>query len=79
MTEPPGQELDVVAEGVFYALFRVVEIEELSGPEKAVEWARSVVEDADLRLAFANRVREVARDRAQGRGQSPIRLVDPDA
>ena len=43
-----------MAEAVFYALFRVVEIVELSDSEKAVEWARGLVEDPVLRRAFGD-------------------------
>jgi hypothetical protein len=53
----PREEPDVVAEGVFYAMFRLVEIDELSGPEKALDWARMVVEDEGYRRAFADNVR----------------------
>ena len=49
---------DVVAEGVFYALFKVVEIEELRGCEEALNWARMVLEDSDYRQTFADRVRQ---------------------
>ena len=53
-----------MAEAVFYALFRVVEIEELSDPEKAVEWARGMVEDPVLRLAFGDGVIKAVSARA---------------
>lgn len=52
-----------MAEAVFYALFRVVEIEELSGAEKAVEWARGLVDDPDMRRAFGDGVVDAVRDR----------------
>jgi len=60
----------VVTEAVFYALFRVVEIEELSGPEKAVEWARGMVDDPLLRRAFADGVVDAVerRDAAEPSG-----------
>nr|MBA2439680.1 hypothetical protein [Thermoleophilaceae bacterium] len=45
-----------MAEAVFYALFRVVEVEELSGAEQAVEWARGMVDDPLLRRAFGDGV-----------------------
>jgi hypothetical protein len=51
---------DVVEQAVFYALFKVVEVDELMGPDKAVEWARSVVDDDDLRRAFAREIHERA-------------------
>jgi hypothetical protein len=51
---------DVVDQAVFYALFKIVEVDELMGPDKAVEWARSVVDDQELRRAFAREIRERA-------------------
>jgi hypothetical protein len=50
---------------VFYALFRVVEIEELSDAEKALEWARGIVDDPVLRRAFGDGVIDAARERAK--------------
>jgi hypothetical protein len=47
-----------VSDAVFYTLFRVIEIDEYAGPEKALEWARSVVEDRQLREAFADSISE---------------------
>jgi hypothetical protein len=55
---------DVLEQAVFYALFKVVEVDELIGPDKAVEWARSVVDDDDLRRAFAREIRERAGEQA---------------
>ncbi len=55
-----------MAEAVFFALFRAVEIEELSGPAKAVEWARGMVDDPVLRRAFADGVIEAVSERAKG-------------
>ena len=49
---------DTVARGIFFAFFKLLEIEELSGPEEALKWARMVVEDADYRASFADQVRE---------------------
>ena len=49
---------EIVMQGVFYALFRVAAIDDLAGPEKALEWARSMTEDAELRGAFAQRLLE---------------------
>ena len=56
----------LVAEAVFYALFRVVEIEELSGAERAVEWARGMVDDRVLRRAFGDGVIEAVLERGTG-------------
>jgi len=55
-----------VAEAVFYALFRVVEIVELSDSEKAVEWARGLVEDPVLRRAFGDGVIDAVGERTKG-------------
>ena len=53
-----GRQVDteVVAQALFYALFKLVEINELSGPEAALDWAQMVVDDADYRRAFADEV-----------------------
>jgi hypothetical protein len=51
-------QLEAVGDAVFFALFRVVEIDEYAGPEKALEWARSVIEDRQLRDAFADSIGE---------------------
>ena len=48
---------DIVADALYYAFFRVVEIDELSGADRAVEWARMVVEEPDFRQAFADDLR----------------------
>jgi hypothetical protein len=43
----------------------VVEIEELSSSEKAVEWARGMVDDPRLRRAFADGVVDAVKERDQ--------------
>ena len=53
-----------MAEAVFYALFRVVEIEELSDADRAVEWARGMVDDPTLRRAFGDGVIDAVSQRA---------------
>ena len=55
-----------MAEAVFYALFRVVEVEELSGAEQAVEWARGIVDDPLLRRAFGDGVIDAVTERGAG-------------
>ncbi len=60
-----------MAEAVFYALFRVVEIEELSDPEKAVQWARGMVDDPVLRRAFGDGVIKAVAARAGGEAGPP--------
>ena len=52
---------DLACDAVYYALFRVVEIAELHGEEKAVEWAQAALEEPQLRDGLVSRVRE-ARD-----------------
>ena len=52
---------ELARDAVYFALFRVVEIAELHGPETAVEWAQSAIDEGQLRDGLVNRVRE-ARD-----------------
>ena len=49
---------EVVSQGIFYALFRLIEIDELSGPEQAVEWAKAMVDEPELRRGFSEGVLE---------------------
>jgi hypothetical protein len=49
---------ELAIDSVYYALFRVVEIAELHGAEKAVEWAQSALDEPQLREGLVNRVRE---------------------
>ena len=60
-----------MAEAVFYALFRVVEVEELSGAEQAVEWARGIVDDPLLRRAFGDGVIDAVAERGAGGAGEP--------
>ena len=55
---------EVVSQGIFYALFRLIEIDELSGPEQAVEWAHAMVEEPELRRGFSEAVLEALARRA---------------
>lgn len=55
-----------MAEAVFYALFRVVEIEELSDAEDAVQWARGLVDDPALCRAFGDGVIKAVAERDSG-------------
>ena len=68
---------EVVSRGVFFALFRVVEIDELSGPEKAVEWARAMVDEPELRLGFTNGLLQALDDRAQQAENAPGEEGEP--
>jgi hypothetical protein len=56
---------EIVSEGIYYALFRVVEIEELSGPEKAIEWARAMLDEPELRRGFTEGVLRARAERAE--------------
>jgi hypothetical protein len=61
---------DIASQSVFYALFRVVEIDELSGPDKAVEWARAMIEEPELRRGFSEGVlRALAEKEAREAGR----------
>ena len=72
ISEPPtkGPALDgrsehtdkcLAVESVFYALFRVAELAEYAGSDKAVEWARGALDDRQLLHGFVERVREIPR------------------
>jgi len=39
-------------ESLYLALFKVTAIADLESPERAVEWAQSLLEDEQLRAAF---------------------------
>ena len=39
--------------GIFHAIFRVTAIADLYGPERAVEWAETLLDDPHLLAAFA--------------------------
>jgi hypothetical protein len=52
---------ELARDAVYFALFRVVEIAELHGAEKAIEWAQSALGEEQLREGLVSRVRE-ARD-----------------
>ena len=55
---------DLAGDAVYLALFRLVEIAELHGAEKAVEWAEAALEEPQLRDGIVNRVREARDDRS---------------
>lgn len=52
-----GRSGDPVADAVYYALFKVVSTADLSGDEKAVEWARRALESPDLVQGLADGTR----------------------
>jgi hypothetical protein len=47
--DPSGR---AIGASLYLALFRVAAIADLEGPERAVEWAQSVLDDDRLRAAF---------------------------
>jgi hypothetical protein len=47
-----------IGQGAYYALFKVVSIADLYGDDRAIEWARSAVEDAQLLRSFAETTAE---------------------
>ena len=61
----PAAQREIVSQGVFFALFRLVEIDELSGPEKALEWARAMLDEPELRQGFSEGVLQAAEARAE--------------
>ena len=67
----PIEHREIAAEAVFFALFRVVEIDELSGAEKALEWARAMVDEEELRRGFSEGLLRARGDRLEGSGPQP--------
>ena len=71
---------------LYLALFRVTAIADLEGPDRAVEWAQSMLDDEQLRAAFVARVaderaparRESFERRPADRGIPVIRLGEPE-
>jgi hypothetical protein len=55
---------DLAGDAVYFALFRVVEIAELHGAERAIEWAQCALGEEQLREGLVNRVREARDSRA---------------
>ena len=55
------------ADGVYYALFKVVSTRDLVGEERAIEWAQSLLDDPELLDAFAA---EACRHPGPGRRRS---------
>jgi hypothetical protein len=39
--------------GTFHAVFRMLAIADLYGPERAIEWAQTLLDDPELLAAFA--------------------------
>ncbi len=67
----PIKQREIVSEAVFLALFRVVEIDELSGAERALEWAHAMVDEEELRLGFSEGVLHAREQRLEGSGPRP--------
>lgn len=53
-TEHPRDE---IALGAYYALFKVVSIADLEDDGRAIEWARSALDEDQLLSAFADTIR----------------------
>jgi hypothetical protein len=64
-----GKRRSAVAEGVSLALFKVVATADLAGAERAVEWARTALEDEELLAGVveAARARHVDGDAGERR------------
>ncbi|MDQ3720660.1 MAG: hypothetical protein M3350_07780 [Actinomycetota bacterium] len=58
-----GRPDDPVADAVYYTLFKVASIADLSGDEKAVEWTRRALESPDLVKGLADGTRRATDDR----------------
>src|SRR5256885_16817536 len=44
---------DPCAAAIFHAVFRLISVADLYGPERAIEWAQSLLDDEALLEAFA--------------------------
>ena len=44
---------DPCAAAIFHAVFRLTSVVDLYGPERAIEWAQSLLDDPELLEAFA--------------------------
>ena len=65
---------------VYLALFRVVAIADLDSPERAVEWAKSMLDDDQLREAFIARASDELESRPVLRfGREPAPDWSPSA
>ena len=45
---------DACADAIFRTVFRVTSIADLYGPDRAIEWAQSLLDDPELLSAFAH-------------------------
>ena len=45
---------DPRAAGIFRAVFRLTAVSDLYGPDRAIEWAQSLLDDPELLRAFAH-------------------------
>jgi hypothetical protein len=63
---------DPVAEGVYFALFKVLSVADLAGDEKAIEWVRSAVENEALLRSLADGTRKAGAARIES-APTPIR------
>ena len=57
--------------GIFHAVFRLLAIADLYGPERAIEWAQTLLEDPELLDAFATLPRRSAAEVAVRGIQDP--------
>ena len=64
--------------GIFHAMFRLIAVSDLYGPERAIEWAQSLVDDPELLDAFAHAPhRPIAEITVRRLGASAPRLPLP--
>ena len=54
------QHRDDIALGAYYALFKVVSVADLADSDRAVDWARSALDDKTLLRGYVDRTAEKA-------------------
>ena len=65
-------------DGIFHAIFRLIAISDLYGSARAIEWARSLIDDPELLSAFAHASeRRSAEITVRRLGVSAPPLTDP--
>jgi hypothetical protein len=52
------EQLDQLASGAYYALFKVVSVADLAGATRAADWARAALEDEQLMRGFVQGIAE---------------------
>jgi hypothetical protein len=62
---------DPVAEGVYFALFKVLAVTDLAGDEKAIQWARDAIDNEPLLRSLAEGTRKAGAARIEADPPAP--------